>query len=983
MLHVLFLLFFCSLNNLLHANFSANDHSGVEQQTQVFNCLTASFLAEVDQQLPDEFLLTALDFKVDAKFDQDELVYLTGLALNSIVTKTDVKNAVFYLQQTQRFSQILLEVTSCSKGLALTFHMHKSPILHRVVITGFLRGKDRIKNIYLIDIGERFDEQKHRYSIEQMVAFLQDQGYGQASVQDCVTIDPATKDVVVSCSVKKGCKFQIGQIQVLFDNLGSVAPEEIIKLQAGIQRLCEFKIQGKACTFEFMQNLQQRIKRFLEHHGCIDFEVQFLKKLSEIDKTVDLEVHVSIERKREFVFRGATFFTPQQLVEHLLLYGKSTWYFPSSLIVDEIEQLYKNKGFWEVAVSVKEEKDRVYCFIKQGPRTKITQVKFEKNNYISDEILTKACGYLLKSKYFDQDLCKKACDKVIKIYKQAGFWDAKIVKESFQPDKKEHSSILVLTLHEANQRILGSMLIPQHPELEQQVNLLWKHCCNKGFDIALLQEQQQWIVRNLKNKGYQKVVVDYSLQESSQGVVNVVWNVQLTESAIKMGKAIIIGNCKVDHKLLMQEVAYDYGDDWDKNKIETTLQNLRNLTIFDSVQIFPSRESDANIYKPLYLKLVEADRYEIKTRFGLQQVGRNLQFRRGFTYKLGATVGIKNPSRAADQYLLEADITRFYRNISASYQFPWFLGYKIACQLKIYDSLYQQPVYIGSQNSLYKGTQQGFLWNMTYAHTTKKHGRCVVSGSTGVEFMGAYQADQPKLSFIIDYDPAFVDKKVAYVFVEPTFLWQKVDVLLNPHKGFVFFASCKGMFDLNTQTSFFKCLVEHTQYFSLLDQFVIALRGRCGHIFNRAFDQINPIERFYLGGASSLRGYERDYCPPLGLLTEPIYDQHAGLPPTANNWWRYAPQGGRTMFNFNAEIRWNVYKNLGGVIFNDIGALFKHSIYDECKTGPDNFFGGSGLGFRYDTPIGPLRFDVGFKWKVGIPDFQSRHVLYLTLGQAF
>jgi outer membrane protein insertion porin family/translocation and assembly module TamA len=156
-----------------------------------------------------------------------------------------------------------------------------------------------------------------------------------------------------------------------------------------------------------------------------------------------------------------------------------------------------------------------------------------------------------------------------------------------------------------------------------------------------------------------------------------------------------------------------------------------------------------------------------------------------------------------------------------------------------------------------------------------------------------------------------------------------------------------------------------------------------GHVFNRSFDKINPIERFYLGGALTLRGYERDYTPPYGLLTKPIYDQHAGLPVCANNIWRYAPQGGRTMFNFNVEFRLNLYKNFGMVLFNDFGALFKYSIYNEIKSWHDNLFAGSGFGFRYDTPLGPARFDVGYKWKIKRKDFESRCVWYLTLGQAF
>ncbi len=727
----------------------------------------------------------------------------------------------------------------------------------------------------------------------------------------------------------------------------------------------------------------QKANWILLHHGCIGFDIKVDQQVVPEHKNVDIALRISLERKKEFVFWGATFFKAEQIIDHLLLYGKSTWHFPSSLIVDEIEQLYKSKGFWDVHVSVREEKDKVYCFIQEGQRSVVSKIKIKNNGPISEEQLMKsACLSFLRARYFDKDLYKKMLDQIIKIYKQSGFWDVKILKDEFEKDGKPGTHELILTLKAGVQKILGNLTVANHDELEQELQALYDKSKGSGFDNSWLIEQKQFIVRFLRSKGYQKIVPEYVLQEHD-GVVDVVWNVQVAEAYTKFGKTIVLGNSTISHKLLMQEFVQKQGEDWDKKSLEKTLQNFKNLPIFDSVQIYPGQQNDVNFFKPVFLKLIEDDRYEIKTRFGLQQVGRNLQLRRGFTYQAGATLCLKNPFHQADQCLVNADMTRFYRNISASYLFPWLFGKKIGCQFKAYDNSYQQPVYIGSQDCLYKATQQGFLCNLTHTRDNKKLGQFVLSGSLGYEAMGLYECEQPNLNLIIDYDSCFLSKKIGYLFVEPNVVWQKMDNLLNPHFGHMSFFSCKAMFDLNSQTSFFKILVEHAQYLPIGDKVVVALRARLGHVFNRCFDQINPIERFYLGGAQTLRGYERDYTPPYGVLTKPIYDQHAGLPPCANDIWRYAPQGGRSLFNLNAEVRLNLYKNFGFVIFNDIGALFKHSIYDELRSWKDHFFGGSGFGLRYNTPIGPARFDVGYKWKIQYADFESRCVWYLTLGQAF
>lgn len=956
---------------------------GLEKKSCVFSVCDEQLQQKLDDFLPDQFLVKSVQYRVDGIYDLHEVDYLTGLVAQTMSNKQALQNALFYLEQSQKFCTIHVELIKIDQGVDIIFQLKKQQILQRMAISGFLRGKDRLKNSYLIDIGEPFDEKKHQHGIKEMVKFLQDTGCFQAQVIDQVSIDPQTQEVFVRCKIKKGVKFKVRSIDIVFDNVGLVSQSEIKKLTGRIQNLCALRLYSKPYSSKLIDIVLQKITWMMQHHGCIDFDIKVEQKVIPEHKQIDIKFHMSLERKKEFIFYGAKFFKTEEIIDHLLLYGKSAWHFPSALIVDEVEQLYKSKGFWNVKVLVREEKDKVFCFIKEGFRAVVSAIQYKNNKNIASHILIKeSCKPFLKSGYFDKNLFQKMLDQIVKHYKQVGFWDAKIIKHEFIPGAKNGIYDLILTIDEGVQKKMGLVSVVDQPKLEQELQLLTAKNIGKGFDVRWLQEQQQWIIKFFKNQGYQKILAQYHLHED-ENLVQVRWNVEVVESVVKMGKAVIVGNCKVPHCLLMQEFAHEQGELWDKKNIEQTLHNFRSLPIFQTVQVYPGSQNDLNIFKPVFVKLIEDDRYEVRTRFGMQQVGRNLQLLRGFTYKAGATFCLKNPFFSADQCLLESDMTRFYRNVCATYQFPWLFGKKISSMFKAYDSYYQQPVYIGSQDCLYKVTQQGFLCNLTHTRNNKKLGQFILSESAGFEALGLYQGDQPDLNLIIDYDKALLAQKIKYLFIEPTALWQRVDNLLNPHRGHISFFSCKGMFDLDSKTSFFKILVEHTQYLPIGDQVTCALRARMGHVFNREFDQINPIERFNLGGALSLRGYERDYTPPYGLLTKPIYDQHAGLPPCADNIWRYAPQGGRTMFNVNAEVRLKLYKNFGLVIFNDVGALFKHSIYDELKSWRENVFVASGFGLRYDTPLGPARFDVGYKWKIQYPDFESRCVWYVTLGQAF
>lgn len=969
---------------------------------------------EIDTFIPDKLLIESIDYFIDPGHDQEELLSITGLRSNKLTTKKDLECAVFYLKQMGVFKKIILKIFQHKKidqapAYSFEFFLEKHYLFSQLTISGPLRSKEHYKNAYLIEIGDIFDEQKHQHSLQNIHKTLQTNGYFSAQLLDKITYNKENSSVFVQLLLKKGKRFTINKINCMVQDSHHISKLDAQKICQKTVELCSQKAQAKHYGQELIKSMRHKIKSLLEQKGFIVFNVEIEEIVQLESKTIDLDIKIIIDRKKEFSFLGNVFFNHQELMNHLLLYGKSAWHFPSSVIIDEIEQMYKSKGFWSVKISVREEKNKVYCLIKEGKRTIISSIKINDQRSLENKALDHETldsdilheprliksnfSQLLKSKFFDKDLLKKSIDQLIKAYRQSGFWDAKITKEQFvktKEDKYNHCQ-LVLNIELGRKRIMGSSTILQHANIQEQFNLFYKNQSLQGFDNSLLQEQKQWINRYLRNQGYQKISIDFQLHENQDSsknlqkkisdnvqIIDVTWNISLHESEVKFGKTIILGNNLVPYSSVMKEVAYKYGENWDKQKIQQTLKNIKELNIFQSVQIYPSKDTDNLLYKPIFMKLIHADRYEVRTRFGLQQVGNNLQLRRGFTYKVGASLYLKNLFNIADQGFVEADVTKFYRNIAACYEFPWLFGKRIRCQFKVYDSLYEQPVYIGSKNSLYTATQQGFLWNMSHVFPS-----VTVSGSTGCEFMGIKQADQHMLGSIIDYDPTLLGKKPSYLFFEPNVIWQKVDNLLNPNRGHLSFISCKGMFDLNSKTSFLKLLIEHSEYISILNSATLALRLRGGHVFNRKFNQLIPIERFYLGGASSLRAYQRDYCPPLGRLTEPIYDQHAGLPPQADNLWRYAPQGGRTMINFNIEMRMPIYKNLGGAVFIDSGALFKNSVFHELKNKSDNFFAGSGFGIRYDTPIGPLRFDCSFKWKKQYQDFESWCVWYLTLGQAF
>ena len=65
--------------------------------------------------LPHQFFVSDVQYLVNGSYDLDELRYLTGLSAQTTATHKDLQNALFYLQQSLKFSSINLEIIEKSK----------------------------------------------------------------------------------------------------------------------------------------------------------------------------------------------------------------------------------------------------------------------------------------------------------------------------------------------------------------------------------------------------------------------------------------------------------------------------------------------------------------------------------------------------------------------------------------------------------------------------------------------------------------------------------------------------------------------------------------------------------------------------------------------------------------------------------------------------------------------------------------------------
>jgi outer membrane protein insertion porin family len=125
-------------------------------------------------------------------------------------------------------------------------------------------------------------------------------------------------------------------------------------------------------------------------------------------------------------------------------------------------------------------------------------------------------------------------------------------------------------------------------------------------------------------------------------------------------------------------------------------------------------------------------------------------------------------------------------------------------------------------------------------------------------------------------------------------------------------------------------------------------------------------ERFFAGGDTTVRGFALDSL---------------GRPDTLDDG---LPIGGNAETIFNFEWRGPVRRGIQGVGFVDAGNVFKRASAIDLTL----LRTAVGFGVRYKSPVGPIRFDMGFKVHPQINEIapelsERRSAWFITFGQAF
>jgi outer membrane protein insertion porin family len=403
------------------------------------------------------------------------------------------------------------------------------------------------------------------------------------------------------------------------------------------------------------------------------------------------------------------------------------------------------------------------------------------------------------------------------------------------------------------------------------------------------------------------------------------------------GKTIITGNYKTRYEVVKRELQYREDMPFDYRLLSKARQRLYRSGLFTGVDMDVLDEYDHK--KDVLIRLNEGNTGAVE--FGLGY-GDYEGFRGFFDLSYRNLQGMNR------QVSLRFELSSLERRYIFQYHDPWFLDISMPFRtFLLYED--KREINIDTRETRYR------LKRYTATAGFEKRLSDIIKAELYYEL---------SLVETFDVEPDVILSRedtgtLLISGIRPGVVYDTRDNPFDPEKGILSGVSLKLTSPLFlSETNFIKLIFHGSTYKKIMRGivFALSLRGGIAQGFHGT-DELPIVERFFLGGRTTVRGYEQDTLGPKG--------------PDGT------PTGGNAFLMGNIEVRASLGKGIGIVAFLDGGNVWVKAE----DINPGDFKYTAGLGLRYNTPVGPIRIDYGHKLQR--EKDESRGELHFSIGHAF
>ncbi|MGD0830693.1 MAG: POTRA domain-containing protein [Terracidiphilus sp.] len=932
-----------------------------------------------------------------------QLAQSVGAPLN----RENLKKSLHQLFASGLFETIAVEGEREGDGVALTFRGAARSFIGTVSVDGAKGGtvNAQLQSASQLNSGTRYTATKLSRAMEQMRAALAQNGFYSPVITPTLTARADDQLVDIAFHVVSGPQARVGAVQVTGD------PEMTVEAFRSRAHLA----LGRHVDRESVNRALAGILKFYQSRERLEAEIKL--ESQEFDgKTQRVDFHFTANQGPvvRVEVTGASL-GPGQIKRIIPIFEEGS--------VDEdllnegnrrLRDYFQRQGYFDARAEHQVQNPNagqvtIYFKVTLGERRRVAGVTVAGNHYFDSSTLQKllavhAADSLDRHGAYSQVMVTADINALQAVYQNNGFSKVKITPEaSTEAGKAEKTTNLsvVYRIEEGPQLRVGAVRLEGNEHVDAaQLMPRMNTAAGQMLSPVNLAGDRDELLTDYLSRGFDQVRVEVSQQAEPADASKVDVVFHITEGKqIFVRKVLVTGLHTTRPATVAKAITLHPGDPLDESALEQTQRNLYDFALFSEIDTAVENPTGGETSKTVLIQAQEARRWALTYGGGLEAQTGTPQNNCAGADAAGVPCSPNGKTGVSPRVLV--DITR--NSLFGKEQSVSLRGNYGLLEQKV-DLLFQNPHFEGNRNF-------GLTWSGGYANSLDVSTYVASKLETGVRWTehfntpGSHISKANTLIYEFDFRRVKVDASSVQVFPSeiaalstaqrvagPALTWIRdtrdspLDARRGTYTSFQDFLSGEGF---GGQVQFNRLDVSNSSYYAFdKGRFVLARNTRYGQerAFGKLEDELIPLpERLYAGGATSLRGFGQNSAGPR--------DPETGF-----------PIGGTGALIESTELRlppptlpW-LGNSISFVVFHDMGNIFTNASdawesalrvrqpeRANCKvladpgnyptgytpsghssTGPPGqcsfsyFSHTPGLGVRYHTPVGPVRFDFSY-----------------------
>ena len=845
-----------------------------------------------------------------------------------------VRDAVLQLYKSGLFSDVRVQ-KSGDQDVTLTFLLTRKLTVRSIKFQASpaVATKTLEAGLSVLKPGSEFAEEGVTRAEAELKEALQKDGYFESRVRTIVDRDPQAPAVDITFDLTPGRMFTVAHLTF-----------------SGNVRLPASDIRKRMSTREgrtFVPSALDKDRAVLEdYYRSLGYQqarvVLADTQFHPADGTVTLDLRLEAGERVEVVVRGAKvpldMLTPiwqEKVFEDWgLAEGES-----------RILSYLRKKGYLFAIVSSVVERQgnvlRAIYDVEPGDKYRIRSVVFEGMLYFSVKELQPSLGFqegLFSLGGIGGERVFALPQEIESLYRSQGFSRAGVNLDFY---RKGHTVTAIFALNEGPQQRINDVSIVGTTQVDASrlVGLIDSRSGGPYFQPSLQRDVEKLRVFYL-NQGFRGTKIDVAATKRTEELFSVVFSVEEGQQ-VRVEKIVITGEKVTRRNTILRELKIREGDLARQDAILDTKRSLEKLGIFSEVRLEEVPLSPRSI--SLVINLREGERNYAGLGLGLETENA-IQ---------SAAVWNNSLSPRITAELIRSNMFGDAAQLSLAGQF--------SLRVKRGVVAFEQPHLF---NMILQNSVEALVeWEQRTSYTFDRQGvsfSAVKPVFKDVVMMATLQYARTTLT-ALSIAPNAIDRQFSpysKTSLSVSLSRDRRDDAFNPRRGSFASVAVEWAYPIfGVESDFQKLFLKYQQYWPLANRLNLSALFRLGLGRGRM-----PIhERFFAGGSNSFRG---EYFDELGPK-----DQLSGQ-----------PVGGKLLAVMNLDLTVPfiiTLPDLSWLLFYDVGNVFS-SRADFQLSGIEHAVG---FGLRYQTPLGPLRFEVGLN--LNAPGGGRKVIPFISVGNMF